>query len=583
MDKILEIASNISTPLGIAGIIACFLSFIIKIIISKPIFPKLSRTGAFDTFKLSIDRLFYLSIIAVVLGFLGYALKLYFVEAPKSKSEIVFSELKEKLGIFKENLDSFKEETNQKFDAQKEEANKKYDVLKNEDTSLKNENTSLKNNLASFKEVTNQKFDAQKEEANKKYDVLKNEDTSLKNENTSLKNNLASFKEETNQKFDAQIEETTKKYESLKSENSSLKQEISYVKRQVNLIISHQRSQLKPPSDEARKLSKQIPDDASPYELALKAIAEERYIDAKALLEKAEREINKDAQKNFFTLIPPPTPTLKEQITFPTNAPNPESIIPNPIQSISSPAPTQQTPIKELTIHLPQNIDMTFVYIPAGEFMMGHGKNERDITEMRTPPHKVTIYHEFYIGKYLVTQAQWRAIMGDNPSYFKEKPNNPVEQVTWYSCKLFIERLNQMDKGIFRLPSEAEWEYACRAGTTTWFYWGDDLEYKVIDKYAWFGGNSNGTTHEVGLKEPNRWCLYDMSGNIWEWCEDDWHFDYNGAPNDGNAWISYPRNIIRVIRGGCWAGDASVCRSSIRYNSPVDGNNDIGFRLARNY
>jgi len=185
------------------------------------------------------------------------------------------------------------------------------------------------------------------------------------------------------------------------------------------------------------------------------------------------------------------------------------------------------------------------------------------------------------MGKYEVTQAQWQAVMGSNPSYFFGS-NRPVEQVSWNTITgSFIPSLNAATGTTFRLPSEAEWEYACRAGTTTRLYWGDDPTYSLIDSYAWFRGSIPSGTHDVGLKLPNAFGLCDMSGNVWEWCQDWIHSTYAGAPSDGSAWES-PSSPGRVKRGGCWSDDAHWCRSAGRNNySPSAGYYDIGFRLAR--
>ncbi|MBC7324568.1 MAG: formylglycine-generating enzyme family protein, partial [Moorella sp. (in: Bacteria)] len=133
------------------------------------------------------------------------------------------------------------------------------------------------------------------------------------------------------------------------------------------------------------------------------------------------------------------------------------------------------------------------VLIPAGTFMMGSPNNEQDRSSNEGPQHQVTLTKPFYLGKYEVTQAQWKAVMGSNPSYFRGN-NLPVEQVSWNDCQTFIQRLNQLGQGTFRLPTEAEWEYACRAGTTTRFYWGDDPNYSQIGQYAWYDRNSNSQT-----------------------------------------------------------------------------------------
>lgn len=234
----------------------------------------------------------------------------------------------------------------------------------------------------------------------------------------------------------------------------------------------------------------------------------------------------------------------------------------------------------EMTIMLPGAVSLEMVWIPGGAFMMGRFPGEQDSYAYEEPRHAVTV-SGFWMGRYEVTQAQWVAIMGSNPS-FLSGVNRPVEQVSWDDAKSFITALNSHTGMTFRLPSEAEWEYACRADTMTRFYWGDDLTYTAIGDYAWYSGNSGGQTHERGEKLPNPWGLYDISGNVWEWCEDDLHDSYTGAPTDGTAWIDEPRGVDRVARGGSWDTGGSGCRSAARTGGgPSAASNYIGLRLAR--
>ncbi|NQS99077.1 MAG: SUMF1/EgtB/PvdO family nonheme iron enzyme [candidate division Zixibacteria bacterium] len=218
--------------------------------------------------------------------------------------------------------------------------------------------------------------------------------------------------------------------------------------------------------------------------------------------------------------------------------------------------------------------DMTFVPIPGGSFMMG--SNDGDSREK--PVHRVTI-KPFKMQTTEVTQAQWKAVMGNNPSHFKGY-NLPVEKVSWNDCQKFIRKLNQLDPGKgYRLPTEAEWEYACRAGTTTKYYSGNNES--DLKRVAWYVGNSGIKTHPVGSKEPNTWGLYDTHGNVYEWCEDWYYNSYNGAPTDGRAWTS-SSGSSRVPRGGCWSNYQNGCRSAARRGFVPDyRNNDTGFRLAR--
>ncbi|MDP8228548.1 MAG: formylglycine-generating enzyme family protein [Candidatus Electryoneaceae bacterium] len=231
----------------------------------------------------------------------------------------------------------------------------------------------------------------------------------------------------------------------------------------------------------------------------------------------------------------------------------------------------------EREFHLTDDVTITMIWIPPGEFMMGAQEDEQDADDFEYPRHRVTLDYGFWMGKYEVTQAQWEAVMGNNPSNF-EGANRPVECVSWNDIQSFESELD----GEFRLPSEAEWEYACRADTDTRFYWGDDPNYNVIDEYAIYNGNDPNETAVVGTKLPNDWRLYDMSGNVWEWCEDTWHENYQSAPDDGSAWIQGGNQNIRACRGGAWDGLARSCRSARRTGSNPNHNDySDGFRLVR--
>ncbi len=232
-------------------------------------------------------------------------------------------------------------------------------------------------------------------------------------------------------------------------------------------------------------------------------------------------------------------------------------------------------------VDLDKGVTLELVWIPKGAFLMGSPEDEQGRWDSEGPQHEVTLRRGFWLGKYPVTQAQWKAVMGNNPSNFTGDGRLPVEQVSWEYCQEFITKLNARLEGAFRLPSEAEWEYACRAGTQTRFYWGDDPDETIIKDYAWYYGNSGHRTHPVGEKLPNAWGLYDMSGNVWEWCEDDWHNPYEGAPDDGSAWVDIPRGSDRVGRGGGWDYDPRICRSACRFGGTPGNRIDcLGFRLA---
>ncbi len=234
----------------------------------------------------------------------------------------------------------------------------------------------------------------------------------------------------------------------------------------------------------------------------------------------------------------------------------------------------------ERDFQLTEEVTITMVWIPAGEFMMGAQENEQDARDIEYPRHRVTLDYGFWMGKHEITQAQWEAVMGDNPAQSRGVGNDyPVYRVSWNDIQEFEEALDNA----FRLPSESEWEYACRAGTDTRFYWGDDPDYENIDDSAVYTFNDPNGTAEVGTKEPNAWNLYDMSGNVWEWCEDRRHSDYDGAPGDGNPWLDNPSSSYRVIRGGGWNDNASNCRSAYRGGGDptYPHNHSLGFRLVR--
>ena len=220
---------------------------------------------------------------------------------------------------------------------------------------------------------------------------------------------------------------------------------------------------------------------------------------------------------------------------------------------------------------------MEFVLIPAGEFEMGSPSVEIGRDPNEGPVHTVTIEKAYYLGKYEVTQKQWGEVMGFNPSKFKGD-DLPVEYVSWADAQEFVRKVNQMEgTDKYRLPSEAEWEYAARAGTTTRYSFGDDES--DLGYYAWWDRNPGDKTHPVGQKQPNAWGLYDIHGNVWEWVQDRWHSDYDGAPTDGSAWES-GSSTIRVIRGGYWDYSAS-CRSAYRGNHYPDRRSYLGFRLLK--
>ncbi len=211
-------------------------------------------------------------------------------------------------------------------------------------------------------------------------------------------------------------------------------------------------------------------------------------------------------------------------------------------------------------------VKLELVLIPAGEFMMGSPDSDKDADADDKPQHRVWISKPFYLGKFLVTQEQWEAVMGNNPSHFKG-PKNPVESVSWGDCQLFLDKLNgKVGGGKFQLPTEAQWEYACRAGSKTRYCFGDD-ETRSGD-YAWYDKNSGDKTHPIGERKPNAWGLYDMYGNVCEWCQD-WYGDYKESPAADPTGPA--TGSSRVIRGGSWNGPTRLSRSPRRIRrGPVD-------------
>ena len=245
---------------------------------------------------------------------------------------------------------------------------------------------------------------------------------------------------------------------------------------------------------------------------------------------------------------------------------------PQTITIPASPRPSVSSP-QALIESLPGGIKLEMVILPEGSFTMGSDEygNEQ-------PKHQVTL-KKFAIGKYPVTQEQYQAIMDNNPSHFKNNPTNPVEEVSWHDSQAFCQKINQKTGKKYRLPSEAEWEYACRAGTQTRYYFGDNE--KQLGEYAWYSENSGSKTHPVGQKKPNDWGLYDMSGNVREWCDDSWHDNYKKAPTDGSSWNdNHSESSPRTLRGGSWYDNSRYCRSANRIRCLADVRYyDIGFRL----
>ena len=232
----------------------------------------------------------------------------------------------------------------------------------------------------------------------------------------------------------------------------------------------------------------------------------------------------------------------------PPQAAQPNSVQPNTVQGQG-----------ELVLDLGGGVKLELVLIPAGKFKMGSPAGEKDRIESETQ-HEVTLSKPFYMGKYVVTQEQYEKVMGASPNFFKGA-KNPVESVSWYDAQDFCKKLSTTSGKTVRLPTEAEWEYACRAGSTTAYCFGDNEN--GLTEYAWYGSNSDGKTHPVGEKKSNAWGLYDVHGNVWEWCQDLYANYPVGAATDPQG--AAQQGAFRVLRGGCWIYFPRICRSAYRY------------------
>lgn len=245
---------------------------------------------------------------------------------------------------------------------------------------------------------------------------------------------------------------------------------------------------------------------------------------------------------------------------------------------------------KYVAIEIDEGINIDLVVIPGGKFLMGSPNKEAERGSEEDPQHEVTV-PTFLLGKYLVTQAQWQALMKNNPSRFeKDGKNRPVERISWFESKLFCEKLSELACREIRLPSEAEWEYACRAGTTSPFSFGATLTTELANyngEFTYAHGvveeNRHQTT-EVGSLPANPFGVYDLHGNVAEWCIDTWHDNYTGAPVDGSAWISGKEKEARVLKGGSWLHVPGSCRCASRLNALPNSKSDaFGFRVAASF
>jgi formylglycine-generating enzyme required for sulfatase activity len=251
------------------------------------------------------------------------------------------------------------------------------------------------------------------------------------------------------------------------------------------------------------------------------------------------------------------------------------------VAALASHVPIHAQP-KDPPKTLNNSIGMKFVWIPPGSFMMGSPKVEKERRDNETQ-HRVTLTKGFYMSVYAVTQEQYEMVMGRNPSHFKGEKNLPVENVSWDDCQEYINKLREKDKKNYRLPTEAEWEYACRAGTITPFHFGETIstDQANFNGEVVYGNGKKGVfrkkTTPVGSFPPNPFGLHDTHGNIWQWCQD-WYGEFPQKD------LVNPQGPVegkqRVLRGGCWANPPQLCRSAYRFRiEPGFRINGIGFRI----
>ncbi|WP_298906494.1 SUMF1/EgtB/PvdO family nonheme iron enzyme [uncultured Nostoc sp.] len=290
---------------------------------------------------------------------------------------------------------------------------------------------------------------------------------------------------------------------------------------------------------------------------------------------------------------PAASPTASPEITRPPSNPNPSGVSSNlktfrfetvTVNAQGSMTNRRNEEAKYFEEDLGNGVTLEMVQIPGGTFMMGSPEGEAEREEDESLQRQVTV-PKFFMGKYAVTQAQYQTIMGINPSHFKGE-KRPVEQVNWDEAVEFCKKLSQKTGKTYRLPSEAEWEYACRAGTSTPFYFGETINTDLVNyngNYPYGSapkGEYRQQTTDVGKFPPNSFGLYDMHGNVYEWCQDVYNDNYQGAPKDGSAWLTGKDNNIKLLRCGSWFDYAVDCRSSSRVRLPrTYRNSNIGFRV----
>jgi formylglycine-generating enzyme required for sulfatase activity len=391
--------------------------------------------------------------------------------------------------------------------------------------------------------------------------------------------------EQAEQQWSQQIEKL--KAELLLAENRALKFENQAIKQETELIqAKNQAKQLENELAQAKNQAKQLDNELAQAKNQARQL-ETELAQAKNQARQLETELAQ-IKKVLAKAEEERQQKEKEQKTF--------SFETVKVNSSGQIIKREQHQAQYFTEKLGNNIALEMVHIPGGKFLMGAPSGEKDSRNSQRPQHQVNV-PPFWMGKYPVTQAQWRAVaslprveqeLEPDPSKFKGN-DHPVEQVSWLDAVEFCQRLSRAIGKDYRLPSEAEWEYACRARTTTPFYFGETITTDIANydgNYTYAQeqkGQYRKKTTPVGSFPPNGFGLYDLHGNVWEWCADNWHNNYEGAPTDGRAWLDKNENQYQVLRGGSWNYFPDNCRSAYRYydiRRRVNINYNIGFRVA---
>jgi len=408
---------------------------------------------------------------------------------------------------------------------------------------------------------------------------VKAELDATRKERDSLKANVSGLSAQV-ENVKAELEATRKERDSLKTNVSDLSAQLEDVKAKL-AAVTQARDKLQAAAEQVTTLKDQLTQLTRDRDSTVAKAAE-----AQGAVEKLKSQLQEQMQKvaalqgqndSLQQLID----EVKKLVLAVSEASASRGSAPVPTAAIVAPSATDAgrptppagagpTPTGK-TIDLGKGVSMEFVLIPAGSFDMGSPDSEKERDSDEGAVRKVQITKAFYMSKYEVTQDQYLAVMGRNPSQFSGG-NLPVEGVSWDEAVACCGKIGG------RLPTEAEWEYACRAGSETRFCCGDDLNYARLGEYAWYSGNSGSTTHAIGQKKPNSFGLYDMHGNVYEWCSD-WFSAYANAQAVNPVGVSSGR--YRVCRGGSWFSDAGHCRSAYRSLSVPDARNiNFGFRVA---